>query len=91
MSVTQPTLIADRLACIEADLNLRHTSVRWLAHEAAYPGLGALNMITPALIERDRKLLAEVSSLVDEMEEKAPDDDLLGHFRWVRDELQEVC
>lgn len=91
-TITEPTtLTEDHLDRLKADLTLRHTTARWLAHEAAYPGMGALHMITPAAIERDQALLTEITALVAELEEKASDQrDLIEHFRWVRAELTEA-
>lgn len=90
ITTEQPTLTEDRLATLEADLTLRHTTVRWLAHEAAYPGMGALSMFTPIQHERDAATLVEIADLVAELEENLPDDECLPYFRWVRDELQEA-
>lgn len=83
--VVAPLSPAERLARLEADPTLRHTGVRWLAHEAAYPGHGAEQ--AQEFRAADLALHAYVASSLAEFEAKLPDDSSTRYMRWLRDEL----
>ena len=85
-----PSLLEDRLRIIQADPTLCHTSVRWLAHEAVYPGSGAAEQ-AERYRERDASKLAEVEASLVEFGSKAPDDEATAYLRWLRDELRRVA
>lgn len=86
ISTTSPELMA-RLSRLEKDPNLRHTGVRWHAHEAAYPNRGAAD-IAAGYINADRVLLREIDATLTEWKANDHiDGDDLAYIQWLYDEL----
>lgn len=87
-TATMPTLAQAHLDAMKADPTLRHTGARWRAHEAVFPGKGALDLAARCAA-RDAALAAKITVARDDHARKlGADHDETRYLDWLLEQLR---